>query len=46
MAIDDERLMAYADGALSPGEAAEVERAIAADELSVSSAPAKTETGT
>lgn len=31
MAIDDERLMAYADGALSPDEAAEVERAIAED---------------
>jgi anti-sigma factor RsiW len=32
MAIDDERLMAYADGALSPDEAAEVDQAIAADE--------------
>jgi hypothetical protein len=32
MAIDDERLMAYADGVLSPDEAAEVERAIAVDE--------------
>lgn len=31
MAIDDERLMAYADGALPPNEAAEVERMIAAD---------------
>ena len=32
MAIDDERLMAYADGMLPPDEAAEVERAIAEDE--------------
>ncbi|MFN4202817.1 MAG: anti-sigma factor family protein [Tabrizicola sp.] len=32
MAIDDERLMAYADGALPPDEAAEIERLIAADE--------------
>lgn len=32
MAIDDERLMAYADGVLPPDEAAEVERAIAEDE--------------
>lgn len=32
MAIDDERLMAYADGALSPGEAAEIERLMAGDE--------------
>lgn len=32
MAIDDERLMAYADGALSADEAAEVERAVAEDE--------------
>ena len=32
MAIDDERLMAYADGALSPDDAAEVEQAIARDE--------------
>lgn len=31
MAIDDERLMAYADGALPPEEAAEVERLIAED---------------
>ncbi|WP_103257891.1 anti-sigma factor family protein [Tabrizicola aquatica] len=31
MAIDDERLMAYADGALAPEDAAEVERMIAAD---------------
>lgn len=32
MAINDERLMAYADGVLPPDEAAEVERAIAEDE--------------
>ena len=32
MAINDERLMAYADGMLPPDEAAEVERAMAKDE--------------
>jgi hypothetical protein len=32
MAIDDERLMAYADGELSAADAAEVERAMASDE--------------
>ncbi|MFN5998655.1 MAG: zf-HC2 domain-containing protein [Paracoccaceae bacterium] len=40
MAIDDERLMAYADGALSPDEAAEVEQAIAADEALAAKAAA------
>jgi anti-sigma factor RsiW len=32
MAIDDEKLMAYADGELAPDEAAEVEQAIARDD--------------